>query len=296
MRRVSPVAIDSVMSDETATHIGLREAAKRLGVHYMTVYRYVRIGQLPAERIGATWRVAVKDLERLRGPDLRPSRSRSSRQHRPAWLVDRLVAGDEPGAWHIVEEALASGASAHDIYVDVLIPALQMIGEQWEDGRLSIASEHRASAIATRLVGRLGPMFARRGVSRGTIVLGAPEGDLHALPSAIVADLLRGRGFEVLDLGANTPVASFVECARGANRLIAVMVGVTSPESVTRLTEIATGLRDESIGVPIFFGGAAVPSERDACTLGADRWSGADADAVIAAIEDVASSTRHDLN
>ena len=246
------------MSDET--YIGLREAAERLGVHYMTVYRYVRIGQLPAERHGATWRVALTDLDRLRTPEQIPPRSRNSREHRPAWLVDRLVAGDEPGAWQIVEEALASGTSSKEIYTDVLVPALRTIGEQWQDGQLSIAAEHRASAIATRLVGRLGPMFARRGLSRGTIVLGAPEGDLHALPSAIVADLLRGRGFEVLDLGANTPVTSFVECARGANRLIAVLVGATSRDSITHLSEIAAALRLEGIGAPILFGGHAISS------------------------------------
>jgi excisionase family DNA binding protein len=283
------------MCDETESFVGLRRAADVLGVHYMTVYRYVRVGRLPAKRDGATWRVALKDVERLRTPEPRPSRLRPSRERRPEWFVDRLIAGDEPGAWKIVEEALASGASAHEIYTDVLIPALRTIGERWEVGELSIASEHRASAVATRLVGRLGPMFARRGLSRGTVVVGAPEGDLHALPSAIIADLLRGRGFEVLDLGANTPVSSFVECARGANRLIAVLVGATSHESVTPLIQIAQHLRDESIGAPIFFGGAAVPSERVAHTLGADRWSGSDADAVIAAVEDVAASARHDV-
>jgi excisionase family DNA binding protein len=277
-----------MVTDET--HIGLREAAERLGVHYMTVYRYVRIGQLPAERQGATWRVAIKDLDHLHLPDPRPSRSRTSRQKRPTWLLDRLVAGDEAGAWLIVEEALASGTSAGEIYIDVLVPALRAIGEQWADGRLSIAAEHRASAVATRLVGRLGPMFARRGLSRGTIVLGAPPDDLHALPSAIVADLLRGRGFDVLDLGANTPVSSFVESAREANRLVAVLVGATSKDSVAQLPEIAIALRNSGIGAPIYFGGRAVPSESIARDLGADGWSGNDADAVIASVEEVAPS------
>jgi excisionase family DNA binding protein len=277
-----------MVTDET--HIGLREVAQRLGVHYMTVYRYVRIGQLPAERQGATWRVAIKDLDRLHLPDPKPSRSRTSRQHRPTWLLDRLVAGDEAGAWLIVEEALTSGASAREIYVDVLVPALRAIGEQWEVGRLSIAAEHRASAVATRIVGRLGPMFARRGLSRGTIVLGAPPDDLHALPSAIVADLLRGRGFEVLDLGANTPVSSFVESAKEANRLVAVLVGATSKDSVARLPEIAIALRNAGIGAPIFFGGRAIRSESIARGLGADGWSGNDADAVIASVEGVAPS------
>lgn len=277
-----------MVTDET--HIGLREAAERLGVHYMTVYRYVRIGQLPAERQGATWRVAIEDLDRLHLPDPGPSRSRASRRKRPTWLLDRLVAGDEAGAWLIVEEALASGNSASEIYVNVLVPALRAIGEQWADGRLSIAAEHRASAVATRLVGRLGPMFARRGLSRGTVVLGAPPDDLHALPSAIVADLLRGRGFDVLDLGANTPVSSFVESAREASRLVAVIVGATSNDSVARLSEIAVALRNAGIGAPIYFGGRAVPSESIARGLGADGWSGHDADAVIATVEAVAPS------
>jgi methanogenic corrinoid protein MtbC1 len=139
-------------------------------------------------------------------------------------------------------------------------------------------------------------MFARRGLSRGTIVLGAPEGDLHALPSAIVADLLRGRGFEVLDLGANTPATSFVECAIGANRLIAVLVGVTSRESVSRLSGIAVALRDEGISAPILFGGRAVPVESIALDLGADAWTGMDAEAVLATIENLAPSSRSVLD
>ena len=156
-------------------YVGLREAAERLGVHYMTVYRYVRIGQLPAHRNGATWLVAVEDLDRLREPNPKPSRSRNSRQHRPTWLVDRLVAGDEPGAWLIVEDALASGTSVQEVYVDILVPALRAIGEQWEEGRLTIAAEHQASAVAGRLVGRLGPKFARRGLPRGTSSSGHPR-------------------------------------------------------------------------------------------------------------------------
>jgi methanogenic corrinoid protein MtbC1 len=203
------------------------------------------------------------------------------------------VAGDEPGAWRIVEEALASGTSAAEIYVDVLVPTLRAIGEQWEGGQLSIAAEHRASAVTARLIGRLGPMFARRGLSRGTVVLGAPEGDLHALPSAIVADLLRGQGFDALDLGANTPATSFVECALSANRLVAVLVGATSKQSVPRLTQVALSLRSEAVDAPILFGGRAVPSERVAHKLGADGWTGRDAGAVLLAVEGIAQATRH---
>ena len=267
-------------------YVGLGEA----GVHYMTIYRYVRTGRLPSERVGATWRVAVADLERIRLADARTPKPRGARALRPQRLIDRMAAGDEPGAWLIVEESLTSGATAREVYTDVLVPALRSIGEQWAQGQLSVAAEHRASAVAMRIIGRLGPMFARRGLSRGTVVLGAPEGDFHALPSAIVADLLRGRGFEVLDLGANTPAKSFVDSARAANRLIAVLVGASSRESLSRLTEIVHALRIEAVDTAILVGGGAVTSESAAFDLGADGWSGVDAASVIEAVEGIAAS------
>lgn len=272
-----------------ATHVGLREAAERLGVHYMTIYRYARTGRLPADRVGSTWRVAIADLERFRVPEEHGTSTRNSQPRRPLRLLNRMTAGDEPGSWSIVEEALTSGATAGEVYVDLLVPALRTIGERWEQGRLSVAAEHRASAVATRIVGRLGPMFARRGLSRGTIVLGAPEGDLHALPCAIVADLLRGQGFEVLDLGANTPVRSFVESAQGANRLVAVMVGASSKDSLERLPEIGVTLRVEARTTPLIFGGGAIADESAALDLGADGWSGANAASVVDAVERIAS-------
>src|SRR5581483_9087360 len=91
--------------------ITLQEAATRLGVHYMTAYRYVRTGRLPGERSGANWLVDPAALDRL-GPAApsapRPPRG-TARAEAPGRLAARLVAGDEAGAWHLVETALTSG-------------------------------------------------------------------------------------------------------------------------------------------------------------------------------------------
>ncbi len=206
--------------------ITLQEAAQRLGVHYMTAYRYVRTGRLAAKREGARWIVDAADVEQLRAPTLRPRRGQARVEARSR-LEDRLVAGDEAGAWAVVEAGLASGMDAADVHLDLLVPALRSIGDGWEAGRLTIADEHRASAVAGRVIGRLGPRFARRGRKRGTVLVGAPANEEHALPSAILSDLLRGAGFEVIDLGADTPAESFAETARGANRLVAVLIAIT---------------------------------------------------------------------
>ncbi len=264
--------------------MSLNEAAQRLGVHYMTVYHYVRTGRLPAERQGATWSVALEDLELLRAAPSRRPRG-TSRLERPSRLSDRMIAGDEAGAWRVVEGAMSSGTEPADIYTDLLVPALRSIGERWEHGEISVADEHRASVVASRLVGRLGPRFARRGRSRGTVVLGAAPGEMHGLPGAILADLLRGEGFETLDLGANVPADSFVETVVGADRLVAVLIGATTSGRDDAVREVVVSLRAAGVCAPVLVGGRAVRNAEHARRLGADAWSGDGAGAAIAAVE-----------
>jgi MerR family transcriptional regulator, light-induced transcriptional regulator len=264
----------------------LQQAADTLGVHYMTAYRYVRTGRLPAFKVGVEWRVNAKDLAVVKAGPRRARREGGGRPRR--WAVDqvaeRLVAGDEPGVWALVDATLASGAEPADIHLDLLAPALRSIGDRWESGELSVADEHRASVVAQRIVGRLGPMFARRGRRRGTVVLGAPPGELHALPGAMLADELRLARFEVVDLGANTPAESFADAARVAVRLVAVLVGATVPADKA-ITEVIAAMRGVAAGVPVLVGGAAVADELAALALGADGWSGLDARHAVAAVE-----------
>ena len=279
-----------------ASQITLQEAARRLGVHYMTAYRYVRTGSLPARQAGARWMVDEADLEALRAPR-EPDRAAGSRRDGgPArsrqQLMSRLVAGDEAGAWTMVQNRLSAGAGPADIYLDVLAPALRMVGDAWADGSLQVAGEHRASAIATRLVGRLVPLFARRGRPRGTVVVGIVATDRHALPSAMVADLVRSDGFQVLDLGADTPVESFVESARDASRLMGVLVGATMSGMEDRLSDTVSALKEAGITAPVLVGGAAVRDAAAASYLGADAWTGADARTAVAALNEVAAPRR----
>ena len=265
----------------------LQEAADRLGVHYMTAYRYVRTGRLPATRQGSQWVIDPRDLRQLRNSPRARSGERS-RGDRSAALQARLMAGDEAGAWTVVEDALTSGLDPADVYLDLLVPALRGLGEGWVDGSLTVAQEHRASALAQRLIGRLGPRFARRGSKRGTVVIGAPAGDHHSLPGAIFADLLRGAGFEVLDMGSDAPAESFVETARQADRLVAVLVGVTNPGNDTSVRTTLRALRKAALDVPLLVGGSAIEGAEHARRVGADDWSGGDARAAIRAVEESA--------
>jgi excisionase family DNA binding protein len=88
--------------------ISLREAARRLGVHYMTAYRYVRTGRLPARQSGQEWLIDPGDLPTVR----KQAASGPGRRARRDWvpiLMARLTAGDEAGAWRVIEEAPTAG-------------------------------------------------------------------------------------------------------------------------------------------------------------------------------------------
>jgi len=266
--------------------LGLRAAAEQLGVHYMTAYRYVRIGTLPARKVDGTWQVRLGDLRALTSREpARPGRGGIRWAPYRRRLRERLVAGDEAAAWSIVERALVAGSPARDIHLELLVPVLGDIGDAWASGELDVADEHRASSVASRIIGRLGPSFARRGRKRATVVIGGAAGDQHSMPLAILGDIIRGEGFDVVDLGANTPAESFVESANDHDHVIAVAIGVGSDETVAAAQRTAALLHERISGIRVFVGGPAITSEREARALGADEYGATALDVATRCVE-----------
>lgn len=257
----------------------LRQAAERLGLHYMTVYRHVRTGRLPARWVDGQWLVDEADLVATT-PPVRSGRRMGWHQWQ-ARLEARLLAGDEQGAWTVAQAALASGAAAEAVLLDALGPAMASIGERWAAGDVSVADEHRASQVAIRVLARMGPLSARPGRKRATVVVGTPPGERHALPGAMVADVLRGAGYQVVDLGVDVPVAMFAEVARRSPD--AVLVGVTVGGQEEAVAQVVSAVRAAAPGVPVLAGGAGL-AEAAARAAGADGWSGRDAREALAAL------------
>ena len=252
----------------------LHQAAEVLGVHYMTAYRYVRLGTLSAVKSGGTWHVARADVEALR--DAVPLAPTPSGRRRAPWserLEARLVAGDGRGAWTVVEGAMTSGAGVDEVYLEVIGPAMRRIGARWAAGELDISVEHRATGLALRLMGRVSARFARRGRPRGTVVLGAPAGERHALPVAMLADLLRVDGWEVSDLGADLPPESFVAAAAATPDLVAVGLSVTLADHLPAAASTLAALRAAVPRPYLVVGGEAVRDAAHARALGADDWA-----------------------
>jgi methanogenic corrinoid protein MtbC1 len=185
----------------------------------------------------------------------------------------RMLAGDEAGAWGVVEAALQAGMTPRDFHCEVLTPILHSIGERWASGEIGVEDEHLASNVAHRLIGRLGPRFARKGRFRGTVVLAMPEGERHALGIAILADILRQDGYRVLNLGADTPAQALVTALESIDDLVAIAVGVVSSDRLRAAAAMIKAVRATGRNVPVLVGGAAIADETAAKRLGADGFA-----------------------
>jgi excisionase family DNA binding protein len=276
-------------SPSPGADLTLAQVAEELGLHYMTVYKYVRTGRLPAQRIAGQWRVSPADLAGLLGTGgsdgatgpLGADRAPTKGAGR-AWsaeLARTLIAGTEAASWDLCQQALASSHTPESLYLDMLAPAMRSIGSGWESGTVSVAQEHRASALAGRLIGRLGPMFIRPGRSRGGVVLAAPSGDTHALATALLSDPLRGRGLTVTDLGADAPVSSMLDALHQLAeadqsrppRELSVGIALTSPIPDETLCGLVDALRRETPARIVIGGIQALSLSAGTCAAVQDR-------------------------
>jgi len=261
----------------------LQEAADALSVHYMTAYRYVRLGLLHAEKVGGSWRVDTADLDEFR--ERRSGKLVVGAEAVSGWsprsvdapwadrFESRLVAGDLRGAWGVVEAAMSAGRNLDSIYLEVISPAMVSIGERWERDDIDVALEHRASGIAMRIIGQLGHRFTRRGRVRGAVVVATPAGETHAIPTAIVSDLLRIRGWEVSDLGADVPPESLIAALDAETDVRAVGLSVTSAENLESAADSCVLVRRKRPEVKIVVGGLALDGADAAADLGADAYA-----------------------
>ncbi len=275
---------------DSAPALTLDEVAAKIGVHYMTVYRYVRQGRLEASRIHGVWQVSPRALAEflaekemnenrrsLRTGSGREERRSSDARRRGNYVVElerMLIAGDGRGASDVLQRAISAGADVDEVYLEILSPVLRSIGDRWSKGEIDIAVEHLATSIATRLVGQLSPRFSRPGRRRGVIVTGGPTGERHGLVLAMLGDLLRREGWDVHDLGPDTPARSFVHAAAAVEDLVAIGISVSSDECLDSARETLKALRGQvDEGVRLVIGGHAIRDLEHARSLGADHWA-----------------------
>jgi excisionase family DNA binding protein len=237
----------------------LRSAADRLGVHYQTAYRWVREGSLRAVKIGATYDIPEDEVDRFRGERTKPAPPPRTTTVR-SWAIQRdrlhrvLVDGDELAARAIVERFHEGGLELLVLCEELFTPVLARIGQEWADGRLSVAVEHRAAAICERLIARIA--VHPRGRPRGVAVVCTPPGEEHSLPSAMATLCLRADRWQVHHLGTQVPVPDLVALL-GSVKADVLILSVCNP-ALNGSTDVAAEA-GRAAGVQVLIGGPGRP-------------------------------------
>ena len=127
--------------------------------------------------------------------------------------LQALLAGERKAALTIATEALKDGASALDLYVEVLQATLHEVGQLWETNRITVAHEHAATAITQFVMAHVYERLHRDAevAPRGTLLITGLEGELHCVGALMVADVLEVRGWTVHFIGTNLPQQAILD-------------------------------------------------------------------------------------
>ena len=237
----------------------LRSAANRLGVHYQTAYRWVREGSLRGVKVGATSEITEEEVDRFSAERVRPTppprttvvRSWGVQQER---LHRLLLDGDELGSRQLVERLQVGGLELLTLCEELLAPVLATIGNDWAEGHITVAVEHRAAAICERLIARLA--VHPRGRPRGVAVVCSPPGEEHSLPSAMATLCLRADRWQVHHLGTQVPVPDLLALVRAVKADVLVL-SVCNPALNGSIAVTAAAAR--AAGVNVLVGGPGRP-------------------------------------
>jgi len=179
-------------------------------------------------------------------------------------LKKAVVEGNRGQTVSLVKQALSKGFGPQEIINRHLIPALNMVGEQFEKRKIFIPEMMMAAKSVQAGMDLLRPLIKKDAekVILGTIVIGTVFGDLHDIGKNLVKLLLETSGFRVIDLGENVPPAKFLEAARKHHaQVVGLSSLLTTGDPYVEQT-IAT-IRQSDIGnkVKIICGGAAMTSK-----------------------------------
>lgn len=165
----------------------------------------------------------------------------------------------EPGVEELVERALNRGVKPKEI-IDYINEAMEVVGKRYETGEFFIPDMMASAEAVSAGMKVLEPYLLSTGESMDKFVIATVEGDLHDIGKNIVALLLKGAGFNVIDLGTNVSAEKIVETVKEEN---AKLVGLSALLTTTmrRMGEVVEKLSTEGVDVKVLVGGAAVSAE-----------------------------------
>jgi 5-methyltetrahydrofolate--homocysteine methyltransferase len=189
-------------------------------------------------------------------------------------ISEALEQGEDQQVGVLTAEALESGLAAGDILQKGLVAAMNVVGERFRTREIFLPDVLLAARAMYAGLDRLKPHLATEGVpTRGKIVIGTIKGDLHDIGKNLVGIMLKGAGFEVIDLGHDVAPEAFVETAVGEG---AGLIGMSALLTTTmpRMRDVVDLVKQRGLAgrLRTIIGGAPVNADF-AREIGADAYA-----------------------
>lgn len=192
----------------------------------------------------------------------------------PVQLYDAILTGNAKLAEAVTREALEAKIDPNELIRQYMVPAMDEVGRRFECNDYFVPELLIAARAMKTALELITPHLAGNAAQRaGRVVIGTVQGDLHDIGKNLVASMLEGGGFEVIDLGVDVPAEKFVEAAREKEGTIVALSALltTTMNMMKRVIEALSeaGLRSST---KVMVGGAPV-TQQFADEIGADGYS-----------------------
>ena len=187
-------------------------------------------------------------------------------------LADAVINGDQNTALELTKAALEEGTAAKDVLDNGLIAGMDIVGARFKKNEIYIPEVLIAARAMKTAMKVLEPELVKAGVEPvGKLLIGTVQGDLHDIGKNLVAMMLKGAGFEVIDLGVDVGPEKFIEQVKAAN---AQLIGMSALLTTTMpgMEKTIKALKDAGIPVKVMIGGAPVTQDY-ADRIGADGYA-----------------------
>jgi 5-methyltetrahydrofolate--homocysteine methyltransferase len=176
-------------------------------------------------------------------------------------IQDALLKGKKEEVENLVDQALSTGIPTAQILNEGLIAGMEKLGIMFKNNEVFIPEVLVAARAMNAGLAKLEPYLVRDGIQpKGAVVIGTVKGDLHDIGKNLVAMMLRGAGYRIIDLGIDVSAEKFVAAAKD-NQANIVALSALLTTTMIQMKNIVAAVRDSGLGIPVIVGGAPLTRE-----------------------------------
>ena len=176
-------------------------------------------------------------------------------------MQDALMAGRKAEVEALVDQAVAAGLSARQILNEGLIVGMERLGVLFKANEVFIPEVLVAARAMNAGLTKLEPLLIKEKVEpKGLVVIGTVKGDLHDIGKNLVAMMLKGAGYKIVDLGADVAAEKFVAAARDHQAHVVALSALLTTTMV-QMKGVIEALKGAGLTVPVVVGGAPLTQD-----------------------------------